>query len=139
MSEEKGRVFSQEELDLMQRLGLTPEKVAALAKGVAQKERRKKEPAFMTEYYLKHSDCCSLCGNEKVSYFKMKREYTNGGEFLHSTPLSREEFEAKCEGAGADRRKSQHLTCENCSSRLSSLEKEELVQLCITLQRRVIK
>lgn len=137
MSEEKERVFSQEELDLMQRLGLTPEKVAALAKGVAQKERRKKEAAFMTEYYLKHSDCCSLCGNEKVSYFKMQREYTNGGEFLHSSPISCEEFAAVTEGAVT--KKSTHLTCENCTSRLASLEKEALIKLCITLQRRVIK
>lgn len=137
MSEEKERVFSQEEMDLMQRLGLTPEKVAALTKGVVQKERRKKEAVFMTEYYLKHSDCCSLCGNEKVSYFKMQREYTNGGEFLHSVPISCEEFTAMAEGAVT--KKSPHLTCESCSSRLSSLEKEDLVKLCITLQRRVIK
>jgi hypothetical protein len=137
MSEEKERVFSQEELDLMQRLGLTPEKVASLAKGVAQREKRKKEAAFMTEYYLKHLDCCSLCGNEKVSYFKMQREYTNGGEFLHSIPISCEEFAAVAEVAVT--KKSLHLTCEKCSSRLSSLEKEDLVKLCIALQRRVIK
>ena len=137
MSDE--RVFTSEELSLMKKLGLTPEKVAALAKAADKKVQRdvkRKQNCFITEYYLMHTDACKLCGSKTVTYFKMQKELTVAGGILHSVVVSQEEFAA---AAVQQERNDFHLTCSCCSKVLGLLEKEELVKLCITLQRRMIK
>jgi hypothetical protein len=130
----KPKVFSEEELSLMKKLGLTPDKVAALAKAAAPKPRKRTE--FMQEYALKHIDICDLCGERVTTYFKMERDYTSCGEYLHSTKSSQEEYTS---AEIQKKRESHHLTCACCSDRLVQKSKEELVALCIVLQRRVIK
>ena len=137
MSDE--RVFTEEELSLMKKLGLTPEKVAALAKAVDKKVQRdvkRKQNCFLTEYYLMHTDTCKLCGSKTVTYFKMQKELTVVGGILHSVVVPQEEFAA---AAVQQERNDFHLTCAHCSKVLGLLEKEELVKLCITLQRRTIR
>lgn len=137
MSDE--RVFTDEELSLMKKLGLTPEKVKALAKAAdkqVQRDSKRKQNCFLTEYYLAHISICKLCGSKKVSYFKMQKELTAAGGILHSVVVSQEEFSA------ADNQQEKndfHLTCSCCEDVLEKLEKKELVKLCITLQRRMIK
>jgi len=137
MSDE--RVFTEEELSLMKKLGLTPEKVAALAKAAdkkVQRDSKRKQNCFLTEYYLAHIDICKLCGSKKVSYFKMQKELTVAGGILHSVVVSREEFSS---AANQQEKNDFHLTCPHCSDVLGKMEKTELVKLCITLQRRMIK
>ena len=137
MSDEK--VFTDVELSLMKKLGLTPEKVAALAKAAdkqVQRDSKRKQNCFLTEYYLAHIDACKLCGSKKVSYFKMQKELTAAGGILHSVLVSEEEFSS---ATNQQEKNDFHLTCAHCSKVLGLLEKEELVKLCITLQRRMIR
>lgn len=137
MSDE--RIFTAEELSLMQKLGLTPEKVAALAAAAdkkVQRDAKRKQNCFLTEYYLAHIDTCKLCGSKTVTYFKMQKELTVTGGILHSVVVSQEEFNA---ATVQQERNDFHLTCPCCSKVLGLLEKEELIKLCITLQRRTIK
>lgn len=137
MSDE--RVFTAKELSLMQKLGLTPEKVAALAAAAdkkVQRDAKRKQNCFLTEYYLAHIDTCKLCGSKTVTYFKMQKELTVTGGILHSVIVSQEEFAA---ATVQQERNDFRLTCPCCSKVLGLLEKEELIKLCITLQRRTIK
>ena len=139
MSDE--RVFTSVELSLMQKLGLTPEKVASLAKAAdkqIKRDTKRKQNCILTEYYLAHIGICKLCGSKKVSYFKMQKEFTAVGEMLHSVIVSEEEF-SSASSPNRQEKKDFHLTCSCCSDALEKLEKAELVKLCITLQRRVIK
>ena len=133
------RVFTEIELSLMKKLGLTPDKISSLGNAVEKKERRvreKKKNCMLSEYYLKHVSICKLCGGAKVSYFKMEKEFTPDGSFLHSKPVSKEEFEA---AEKTDKKVDEHLTCSNCSENLNGRSKEDLIALCITLQRRFLK
>ena len=137
MSDE--RIFTAEELSLMRKLGLTPDKVAALTKAAnkqVQRDTKRKQNCFLTEYYLAHIDTCKLCGSKKVSYFKMQKELTVAGGILHSVLVSQEEFSAS---ANQQKKNDFHLTCSCCADTLEKLEKAELVKLCITLQRRMVK
>ena len=137
MSDE--RVFTAEELSMMQKLGLTTEKVAALAKAAdkkVQRDSKRKQDCFLTEYYLVHNDICKLCGSKKVSYFKMQKELTVAGWILHSILVSQEEFSS---ATNQQEKNDFHLTCPCCANALEKLEKTELIKLCITLQRRTIK
>lgn len=137
MSDEK--VFTDVELSLMKKLGLTPDKVAALAKAAdkqVQRDSKRKQNCFLTEYYLAHIDACKLCGSKKVSYFKMQKELTAAGGILHSVLVSEEEFSS---ATNQQEKNDFHLTCACCAGTLEKLEKAELVKLCITLQRRTIK
>jgi len=136
MSDE--RIFTAEELSLMKKLGLTSDKIAALTKAAdkqVQRDSKRKQNCFLAEYYLAHIDTCKLCGSKTVTYFKMQKELTVAGGILHSVVVSREEFTA---AAVQQERNDFHLTCSCCSKVLGLLEKEELVKLCITLQRRTI-
>lgn len=133
------RVFTDEELSLMKQLGLTPAQVEALAKNAdraVQREAKRRKNTFMSEYYLMHTDVCSLCGGSFVTYFKMTREYSAAGEYLHSMPVTREEF-LSAESKVA--KEAKHLTCKCCTENLLKLSQAELVSLAITLQRRMIK
>ncbi len=137
MSDE--RIFTEEELSLMKKLGLTPDKVAALAKAAdkqVQRDVKRKQNCFLTEYYLAHIDTCKLCGSKTVTYFKMRKELTVAGGILHSVVVSREEFSS---ATNQQEKNDFHLTCPHCSEILGKMEKTELVKLCITLQRRMIK
>lgn len=138
MSDEP-RVFTEIELSLMKKLGLTPDKIASLGKAAekqAKREAKRRNECFLSEYYLKHISTCNLCGGKKVTYFKMQKEFTAEGGYLHSLKVSREEYES------ADKtslKTENHLTCEQCKHNLLQKEKEELVALCLTLQRRTFK
>ena len=134
------RVFTEEELALMKKLGMTPSQVEALTKSADKKIQRgadRRKNAKLTEYYLMHVDTCSLCGGVVTSYFKMSREFSDAGEYLYSIPITKEEYlgvTEKKESATA-----RHLTCKDCAYNLSKLSHDELVSLAITLQRRMIK
>ena len=133
------RVFTEVELSLMKKLGLTPDKIASLGKAAekqAKREAKRKNECFLSEYYLKHISTCNLCGGKKITYFKMQKEFTSEGSYLHSIKVPREEFES------ADKtsiKAENHLTCEHCKTNLLQKEKDELVALCISLQRRAFK
>ena len=133
------KVFTAEELELMQKLGLSQAQVKALMKAAEKKPTRRtsKRTEFLQEYYLQHTDICSLCGGKRLSYFKMLRDYSNGVEYLRSIPITEEEF-SSCESK-VEKKEVLHLTCTHCTENLSKLSVENLVQLCIHLQRRVIK
>lgn len=133
------KVFSTEEIELMQKLGLTPEKIAILAKAAdkqIKREEKRRSISFMAEYFLQHRDVCDLCEASVTTYFKMKREYYNGIEYLHSIPVEKETFFS---AEKKEKRESKHFTCKCCNERLVLLSKEDLVALCIKLQKRTIK
>lgn len=133
------RIFTEIELALMKKLGLTPDKISSLGNAVEKKERRvqeRRKNCMLSEYYLKHISVCKLCGGAKVSYFKMEKEFTPDGSFLHSKSVSKEEFEA---AEKADKKVDEHLTCASCSENLNGRSKEDLIALCIALQRRTFK
>lgn len=139
MSEETQKVFTEVELSLMRKLGLTPDKIVSLGKAAekqAKREAKRKNECFLSEYYLKHIDVCSLCGACTVTYFKMQKEFTPEGGFLRSVKISKEEFDT-CEKYS--KKEQPHLTCKACVENLLKKEKEDLVALCLTLQRRTFK
>ena len=138
MSDEP-RVFTEVELSLMKKLGLTPDKIASLGKAAekqAKREAKRKNECFLSEYYLKYISICNLCGGKKIIYFKMQKEFTPEGGILRSVKVSREEFES---AEKTSLKTENHLTCEHCKSNLLQKEKDELVALCISLQRRTFK
>lgn len=138
MSDEP-RVFTEVELSLMKKLGLTPDKIASLGKAAekqAKREARRKNECFLSEYYLKHISTCSLCGDRKFTYFKMQKEVTSEGSCLRSVRVPKDEFDDAEKFATKE---DKHLTCEHCKPNLLQKEKDELVALCITLQRRTFK
>ena len=133
------RVFTVEEISLMEKLGMTPAQVEALCKSAGkriQREEKAKKNSFLSEYYLKHTDICSLCGGKVVTYFKMTREYAPGGEYLHSIPVSQEEY---LSAESQKEKDAKHLTCAHCAENLSTLSHDTLVALTITIQRRMMK
>ena len=138
MSDEP-RVFTEVELSLMKKLGLTPDKIASLGKAAekqAKREAKRRNECFLSEYYLKHISSCSLCGGMEITYFKMQKEFSADGSCLHSIRVTKEEFDA------ADKtsvKNDSHLTCKCCKENLSKREKDDLVTLCISLQRRTFK
>ena len=138
MSDEP-RVFTEVELSLMKKLGLTPDKIASLGKAAekqAKREAKRRNECFLSEYYLMHISSCNLCGGKKITYFKMQKEFTSEGGYLHSVKVSKDEFSAADKTAV---KTENHLTCEHCKDNLSKKEKDDLVTLCITLQRRTFK
>lgn len=133
------RVFTEEELSLMQKLGLTPAQVEVLTRNADKQTKREaklKKNSILSEYFLMHIDRCSLCGGSVTTYFKMTREFTNGGEYLHSIPISKEEYHT---AENKIQKEARHLTCKCCSENLAKLPQSELISLAITLQRRMIK
>ena len=138
MSDEP-RVFTEVELSLMKKLGLTPDKIASLGKAAekqAKREARRKNECFLSEYYLKHISSCSLCGGKEITYFKMQKEFTADGSCLHSVRVSKEEFDTANKTSVKN---DLHLTCKCCKENLMQHDKDVLVALCINLQKRTFK
>ena len=110
--------LTQEEIELLKRLGLIPEE-----KRKAGRPRKKPE---LKEYYLVKYFRCKLCGGLTISRWHMIPE----GDHLRGEKISEipKDVEPKVEEHFVE-------TCEQCSQRLRNLKKEELIELLIKCRR----
>ena len=138
--------FSQQELKVIESLGLTPETFQLFLK--QQKgllEGKKKEtpsaakqklPVFVLEEYLfLHTSQCSLCKTEKKEYFFMKREYCGRSEYLRAIPIQEEEWEVS--SLKKEVKKQKQPFCPQCSEVLSTYSSEALAEKCIALSKKL--
>ena len=118
--------YTQEELNLLAKLGMSAKDAAKLIKTTETIKEKKK--VLMDEYYLVKVKKCKLCSTHTTTIFKMANEFDEATRknFLLS-------FNVDCVPDDAKTKVEEYfsLTCDKCQDILLTKSVEELTAMCI--------